>query len=590
MTEKWVLNVRSEGKVSTRQGLFQGVFGMLGDGIIMTDLEGCILYSNEAAGEILEWPGSPQPGTPFQSCCQLLDVQTGLPYESPVKKALNTGKSVGLHQNVGILGTQGPIYLSMTCAPIRNRHGRISGCFAIVRDVTQLRALEMKIEDDQRYMRSVFSAATVGFCLLNIRGEIVDINEAALETMHAKSDEIIGRQFGDAFCCVNSTVYGCGHGEMCRQCPARHNIEMAIGDDSYASEFELVMHSDRAKHAVWLKIFVSQMGVGEDKQIILAILNESARRQYEQQLETAKQAAEEASRTKMRFISNMSHELRTPINGVLGMIDLAMRQPLTPKLENYLRNAKQGSQDLLRLINDILDFSKLDSGRMKLESINFDLKLMLEQIEDTYKTLARSQGTRLVTPDITELPQFVRGDPLRIRQIFSNLLNNALKFTSEGCIEIEAAVGRRKGRASLEFAVRDSGIGMSEAEMKRIFKPFAQADASTTRKYGGTGLGLMIVKDLLVNMGGDIEVESQPGKGSRFAFWMPLVEAQEAEPEIRQNTAFVNPKMGKVKVSEAEENWLKEAMGEVASPVPGATDDISDLLAYAAKKLKGDGA
>jgi DNA topoisomerase VI subunit B len=169
-------------------------------------------------------------------------------------------------------------------------------------------------------------------------------------------------------------------------------------------------------------------------------------------------------------------------------------------------------------------------------------------------------------------------------------LNNALKFTSEGCIEIEAAVGRRKGRASLEFAVRDSGIGMSEAEMKRIFKPFAQADASTTRKYGGTGLGLMIVKDLLVNMGGDIEVESQPGKGSRFAFWMPLVEAQEAEPEIRQNTAFVNPKMVKVKVSEAEENWLKEAMGEVASPVPGATDDISDLLAYAAKKLKGDGA
>ena len=581
------MNILTGRKGFSRHALWQGFLGELGDGVILTDPQARIAYCNEAAQEILEWPEMPKPGLPFHVCCPLLDVRTGLPYDNPVLQAMHTGRSVGLARNIGVLGTQGPIYLSMTCAPMRSRKGSIVGCIVIVRDVTHLRALEMKVEEDQRYMRSVFSAATVGFCLLNVKGSIVDINEAALEIMNASSDNVLGLQFGEAFICESCLSRGCGMSAPCKQCPARINIQAAIADDTYTSEFEFVMRSKRAQESLWLKVFVSQMGVGESKQVILAIINESARRRYEEKLKAAKDAAEEAGRTKMRFLSNMSHEIRTPINGVLGMLKLALRNPPPEKLQEYLKNAQQSSQDLLRLINDILDFSKLDSGRMKLERINFDLRLMLEQVEDTYKTLARAQGLTLSLPDINALPQFVRGDPLRIRQIFSNLLNNALKFTHAGSITIQAVVGSQGGKPTLEFSVRDTGIGMKPEELKRIFQPFAQADPSTTRRYGGSGLGLTIVRELLLSMGGNIEVKSWPGKGSLFSFWIPLIVAREAEPEPRDESAFVNPKLTKLQLPESERLWLQGA-DNAAAPVAGATEDISDLMAYAMKQLNKD--
>ena len=523
--------------------ILQGLLGVIGDGFILTDTQENILYINHAAGRVLDYVERPGRMVTFSEVCPLVDVTNGHKYLNPLRLAITEKRSVGLARNIGVLGANGPVYLSATCSPIISPtgNGQVLGGSVILRDVTRMRELEAKVEMDRHYMRAVFSAAKVGLCILNADGEIIEINETGLNIMESTAEESLGLQFGDAFHCENSMEHGCGHGTNCRHCPVRNNLEAAIMDDEFSSEFNVLMRSSRDHRIVWLKVCISQTGHGRDKQIIAALVDESARKLYEHQLEEAKMAAEEASRTKTQFLSNMSHEIRTPINGMLGMMELAMREPLSDKQQVCLHNARQCSEDLLRIINDILDFAKLESGHAMLETINFDLHKTIVRIVGTYRQLAQAKGLKMETPDVKALPRFVRGDPLRLRQIFHNLLSNALKFTAEGEICFQATVGTHRDHPSLDFEIRDTGIGMDEAARKKLFKPFSQGDSSTTRRFGGTGLGLMIVRELLDYMGGDIQVESEPGLGSSFRFWVPLIEASSADEERREQSVFLNP-------------------------------------------------
>lgn len=408
--------------------------------------------------------------------------------------------------------------------------------------MTQIEELEARMQAGQEYMRAVFSAAKVGLCLLDAEGAVLAVNDMGKELMQTDGQNIVGRQFGDAFCCENSLEKGCGHGSNCRHCPVRRNIEAAIDDDGFTSEFPVQMRNGKTGDKLWLNLGISQTGEGREKQIIVTIVDVSVRKQYEEQLERAKRAAEEADRSKTQFLSTMSHEIRTPLNGIIGMLELTEREPLSAKQQQYLQNARRSADDLLHILNDILDFAKLENGRLKLEYMDFDLHDTLQRIVTIYQQLITAKGLRFVVPEFRNLPQFVWGDALRLRQVLHNILANAMKFTETGKITLAVYQSERNGQPTLEFSVEDTGIGVDEHTKNKLFRPFTQADSSTTRLFGGTGLGLMISRELVELMGGTVSLDSELGRGTCVAFWIPLVKAESAQKAPEKGRIILRPR------------------------------------------------
>jgi signal transduction histidine kinase/CheY-like chemotaxis protein len=236
-------------------------------------------------------------------------------------------------------------------------------------------------------------------------------------------------------------------------------------------------------------------------------------------LDEARNQAEDATKTKSEFLANMSHEIRTPMNAVIGMAHLALKTDLSPKQYDYLKKIDISAKALLGIINDILDFSKIEAGKMDMESVDFQLEDTLDNISTLVGIKTQEKGLELLFKTDPSVPTALVGDPLRLGQILINLSNNSVKFTDTGEIVVSTELIKKDdAKVTLKFSVRDTGIGMTTEQAAKLFQPFAQADSSTTRKYGGTGLGLTISKRLAEMMGGEIWVESEQGQGSTFSF------------------------------------------------------------------------
>jgi signal transduction histidine kinase len=257
----------------------------------------------------------------------------------------------------------------------------------------------------------------------------------------------------------------------------------------------------------------------------LMLVNLNNRIHTQTQLNQAMAKAEAANQAKSEFLANMSHEIRTPLHGVIGFTDLLRKTPLTPVQQQYVENANSSGHLLLGIINDILDFSKIEAGMMAVEMIQTDIGDLLKRTFNLFRMSARSKGIQLILQPDIRMPKSILTDALRLQQILTNLLSNAIKFTEKGEVELKTeyqSVSKNEG--ILRFSIRDTGIGITDDQKQKLFRAFSQADTSTTRKYGGTGLGLIISDMLARLMGSKIEIDNSTGSGTIFYFELPVIE------------------------------------------------------------------
>lgn len=358
-------------------------------------------------------------------------------------------------------------------------------------------------------------------------------NQLLVTIVQSSDDAIISKTLTGIVTSWNAgaeAMFGYSAGEMIGESmlklfPAeRVNEESLILDQithgQRVSHFETVrIRSDGSPIDVSESLSPIFDGTGKIVGVSKIVRDITLEKRLERELQAAKQAAETANHSKSEFLANMSHEIRTPMNAILGLTRLATETELTPKQRDYLNKIQTASQALLGILNDILDLSKIESGRMEIERIEFDPTVMLQNVSDMFIAKAEEQGLEIFLDVSPDIPLTVIGDPLRIRQILSNLVSNAIKFTPKGEIHIRMElIESSNDDLLLRLSVRDTGIGMDKSTIERLFQSFSQADASITRKFGGSGLGLAISKQLVELLGGRIDVTSQPGQGSIFSF------------------------------------------------------------------------
>ena len=388
-------------------------------------------------------------------------------------------------------------------------------------EVEQRKRVESALRVANRTLRELIQASPVAIVAYDLEGLVQSWNPAAERLFGWNSNEVTGLPLpfvpADKLDEFHGRIERVLRGEdLTRECVCR------VKKDGSAVELSIASATLRDTQGATVGL--------------ISVINDVTERQRaEEELRKAKAAAEEASRIKSEFLANMSHEIRTPMNGVIGMTDLVLETDLTEQQRDYLEMVKASAEGLLTVINDILDFSKIEAGRLELDPNEFQIRQTMEETAAIMSLPACRKGLELVIEVCPEVPEILIGDQLRLRQVLLNLLGNAIKFTDTGEIMLRVETEKITAEAArLHFWVKDTGIGIPADRQEQIFKAFTQADNSTTRKFGGTGLGLTITARLVELMGGRIWVQSEPGHGSVFHFTVtfPVITAEPSLPTL----------------------------------------------------------
>lgn len=413
------------------------------------------------------------------------------------------------------------------CAEWNN--GQITHIYGIIQDIDQKKKQELILEDNERRFNAAFELAPLGIGLLSLSGQWLRINTALTHFFELPKDQAMDIPMPD----LKLTDGACKSFDL--DWIIQHRDKTHQWEETYLTE------SGKKK---WGRFSISAVKneQGEVSYFILQVVDITERKHYERKLIAARKEAEKANRIKSDFLSTMTHEIRTPLSGVIGITNLLLDEIKDPEHLEQLRALRFSSDSLLLLVNDILDFSKIRSGVLSLESKPFDLKRVVEAIEELNLPRATEKSNQIVIDYDRDLAIDYIGDELRIGQILNNLVNNAVKFTQNGLIAIGVKkLGCTDNKHQLIFSVKDTGIGIPYDKQSSIFEQFTQADPSISRRYGGTGLGLSIAKGLTEAMGGRIQLASEPNKGTTIAF------------ELQLETANTGPQLSDLDKEEAKD-------------------------------------
>ncbi len=423
------------------------------------------------------------------------------------------------------------VWVLLRCKAYRGAEGRIEQEISTIIDITERKRAEEALAQKEAQIRFVFDVVPVGIHLRVVRSasgqgvETLLVNEA-----HARITGLTPEQMQrpSAFASISHPE------DYVRQRELRATVQR--GETDRFSIEKRYLRPDGS--IVWVLLSSRRFpdADGGGYQDIVTVVDITEQRRQAEELRVAKETAEAASLAKSQFLAMMSHEIRTPMNGVIGMTSLLLDSPLTAEQREYTETIRQSGDQLLTVINDILDFSKIESGKMDFEQMEFNVRECVEGTLDLFAPRVAEKGLDLLYEIADGVPGMVRGDSTRLRQVLANLLSNAIKFTKAGEVLLTLRPGAiTADKVELEFAVRDTGIGIPLAAQSRLFQSFSQVDASTTRKYGGTGLGLAISKRLVEMMGGRLWVESEPGSGSTFLFTI-VAETVPSTPRLFQGS------------------------------------------------------
>jgi two-component system, sensor histidine kinase and response regulator len=407
-----------------------------------------------------------------------------------------------------------PFWEFASVTPVLNSQGKVVLFLKVSEDVTERKRAYEELARSEAELRAIFDSSGLGMAIIGVEGKILEANNALAAAAGREPGALAGASFISLFHPDEASDLRTGLARL---------MEGEL--DILRSERRLA-DSPARTGAGWatLTATMARTLAGRPRFSLAIVEDVTQRRRMEEELRTARDQAEAAARTRSEFLANMSHEIRTPIHAVIGNTELLLETALNEEQRDYCDTVRLSAEVLLTLINDVLDISKIESGRLELEDIPFDVCAVVEEAVGLVSLQAHKKGLEIVTYFPEGLPHLVIGDPLRLRQVLVNLLNNAVKFTAAG--EVVVSVERAEEDSSsvvLAFRVRDTGIGIPREKQQNLFQAFTQLDSSTTRRYGGTGLGLAICRSLSEVMGGEIGVESSPGAGSTFWFTARLV-------------------------------------------------------------------
>lgn len=383
---------------------------------------------------------------------------------------------------------------------------------SIITIINRIRIQKMNrlLENEAVKLRTVIDSSPNTIIIKNLDGVYIDCNDAFLNLTKLDKVDIIGKTAKDIF-----------NEEKTKEIEADDN---SIIQNKKIITKEFCFKNNEGKNVCVEKYIVPLLNHRNDlKGILIIAFDISKQKQENEILIEAKEAAEKAANMKSNFLANMSHEIRTPMNGVLGFLQLLKETETTPEQAEFIDDALQSSTILLQIINDILDFSKMEANKLQIGEIKFDLYIIINDITNMTANLAQNKNLEVNSLICEDVPRYLVGDPIRVKQILSNVINNAIKFTESGEVTIcVSQVDETQDTSIINFDIKDTGIGIEKEKLDIIFEEFSQADTSTTRRFGGTGLGLAITRKLVELMGGKVILESQIDKGTTFTVTLPL--------------------------------------------------------------------